>query len=56
MAKPTQNEIDITRTVLEYCIKSMNEHEPYAINTINSFEETLGNVPEEGELAEVTDG
>ena len=56
MAKPTQYEIDVTRGVLEYCIASMHQHEAYAINTINDFESTLTNIPNEDELQEVTDG
>lgn len=52
MNKPTQSDIDTAREVLEYSIAYMNEHEPYAVNTIASFEATLGAMPNEDEFTE----
>jgi len=52
MNKPTQYEIDVTRTVLEYLIANMLALEPHAVNTIQDFEDVLGNIPEESDIEE----
>ncbi len=46
MSKPTQYEIDTCRGVLEYLINEMEEYEPYAVNTINDFNEVLNQIPD----------
>lgn len=53
MNKPSQYEIDVCREVLEYCIAEMQQNEPHALNTINHFEDTLGNIPNEDELGDL---
>ena len=56
MTKPTQDEIDTCREVLEYCIAYCTRYEPHAVNTIAEWEATLSTLPNEDELGEVTDG
>lgn len=53
MDKPTQDEIDTCREVLEYCIADMQQNEPFAHNTIDDFESTLSNIPNEDDMGDV---
>lgn len=45
MEKPSQYEIDTCIEVLEYGIADLNQNEPHAINTINTLEQALSELP-----------
>jgi hypothetical protein len=43
--KPTQDEIDTCIEVLEYAIADTTQNEPHAINSINTLEQCLAELP-----------
>lgn len=53
METPSQDAINTCRDVLEYCIADTTQNEPYAVNTIEAFEEALRNIPDEEEMGDV---
>lgn len=53
MDKPAQYEIDIAREVLEYCIADTTQNEPYAVVTLQAFENALANIPNEEDMEDL---
>ncbi len=49
MAKPTQNDLDITRATLEWVGEYMEREEPYAINSIAAFKQAADELPYDAE-------
>mgnify|MGYP003671507547 CR=1 FL=1 len=45
MNKPTEEDLETTRSTLEYLIASCQEHEPFAVNTIAEWEAAMATVP-----------
>lgn len=41
MDKPSQEDFDTAREVLEFMLESTKEHTPYAVNTISDLESIL---------------
>lgn len=54
MNKPTQDELNVARAVIEYCIADTTKNEPYAVNSIAALEGALEVLPyTEDELGDI---
>ena len=53
MRKPTQEQIETCRAVLDYCIADCQQNEPYAVSTIATWEEAVSCIPNEDELGDI---
>lgn len=52
MDKPTQDELDTCRDVLDYLIENAEALEPHAIHTINVWKEAASMIPCEDDIEE----